>query len=68
MVQYCPTEMMWVNILNKPKQGMSFRKDWAMLMNCPIDYDDAVKRAHIHLELLRFESKSGELCADHIPQ
>ena len=68
MVQYCPTEMMWIDILNKPKQGALFRKDWAMLMNCPIDYDDVVKRTCTHLELLRFESKSGEPCADHIPQ
>ena len=40
-VQYCFTEMMSVNILNKPKQGAPFSKDHAMLMNCLIKYDDA---------------------------
>ena len=68
MVQYCPTEMALVSILNKPKQGTPFRKDRAMFMNCPINYDDAVKRTHTRPDLLRFENTSGESHADHIPQ
>ena len=39
-VEYCPTEEMWCDVLTKPKQGLAFRKDRAMLMNCPVDWTD----------------------------
>ncbi len=42
-IRYCPTEQMWSDVLNKPKQEAPFRKDRAMLMNVPIDYDDRVE-------------------------
>ena len=32
--------MMWADILNKPKQGKSFREFRSELMNVPLDYDD----------------------------
>ena len=36
-VQYCPTELMLVDMLNKHKQDVTLRKDRAMLMNCPLE-------------------------------
>jgi hypothetical protein len=32
-IMYCPTEIMWANVLTKPKQGASFRLDRSNLMN-----------------------------------
>jgi hypothetical protein len=43
-VVYCPTKIMWANILTKPKQGSPFRLDRSILMNVPINYDDNVER------------------------
>jgi hypothetical protein len=37
-LQYCPTELMWVDILTKPLQGAKFCLLRALLMNCPVDY------------------------------
>jgi hypothetical protein len=31
---------MWADILTKPLQGMAFRTMRAVLMNCPINYED----------------------------
>ena len=44
-IKYCPTKIMWADVLNKPKQGAAFRQDRAILMNVPIEYDDANERA-----------------------
>ena len=41
-IRHCPTKKMWSDILNKPKTGAAFRKDRAMLMNVPVEYDDHV--------------------------
>jgi hypothetical protein len=38
-VVYCPTKIMWANILTKPKQGGTFRLDCSILMNVPINYN-----------------------------
>ena len=46
-VEYCPTEKIWHDILNKPKQGASFRLDRSHLMNVPVKYDE-VYRARAH--------------------
>ena len=43
-IQHCPTEMMWADVLNKPKQGKSFREFRGELMNVPLDYDDGLER------------------------
>jgi len=51
-VQYCPTEKMWTDVLNKPEQGAKFRLDRAELMNVPVDYDDEVERRRTHPKLL----------------
>ena len=51
-VEYCPTEMMWADVLNKPKQGKGFRLDRSHLMNVPVDYDDEVERKATHPDLL----------------
>ncbi len=39
-LEYCPTEEIWCDVLTNPKQGKAFRKDRAMLMNCPFAYED----------------------------
>ena len=43
---------MWCDILNKPKQGASYRLDRSHLMNVPIEYDDDVERRLTHPALL----------------
>ena len=51
-MQYCPTEEMWCDMLNKPKSGTPFRKDRAKLMNVPVGYDDNIERMNTHPDLL----------------
>ncbi len=51
-MQYCPTEEMWSDVLNKPKNGTPFRKDRAKLMNVPVGYNDNVERMNTHPDLL----------------
>ena len=58
-IRYCPTEKMWSNVLNKPKQGGSFRKDQTMLMGVPEEYDDNVEYCRTHQELLPTEEKEN---------
>ncbi len=41
-VVYCPTEIMWADILTKPKQGGPLRLDRSILLNIPINYDNDV--------------------------
>ena len=40
VVEWKPTDDMWIDINNKPKMGLPFRKDRAMLMNFPINLPD----------------------------
>ena len=42
-IWYCLTKKMWSDVLNKPKQGAPFRKDRAVLMGIPEEYDDNVE-------------------------
>ena len=58
-IRYCPTEKMWSNVLNKPKQGAPFRKDRAMLMGIPVEYDDHVEYRRTQQELLPKEDKEN---------
>ena len=51
-VEYCPAEKMWCDILNKPKQGPSYRLERSHLINVPIEYDDNVERRCTHPALL----------------
>jgi hypothetical protein len=42
-LRYCPTDVMWANVLTKPLQGQKLRDMRAFLQNCPRDYDDDVE-------------------------
>jgi hypothetical protein len=42
-LRYCPTDVMWADILTKPLQGQKFRDMQAFLQNCPRDYNDDIK-------------------------
>ena len=37
---YCPTDLMWADILTKPLQGSKFRLMRAFLMNCSDTYSE----------------------------
>ena len=39
-IEHLGTEDMWVDVLTKPKQGKSFRKDRMKLMNCPLNWQE----------------------------
>jgi hypothetical protein len=39
-LRYCPTDVMWADVLTKPLQGSKFRTMRAFLMNCPVDYSE----------------------------
>ena len=39
-LRYCPTKLMWADVITKPLQGSKFREMRAILMNCPIDYSE----------------------------
>ena len=54
---HCPAEGMWADVLNKPKQGASFRRDRSHLMNVPTDYDDEIEQSRTHPKLLAFENE-----------
>ena len=51
-ISVCPTERMYADILNRPKQGLSFRKYRALPMNVPVDYDNALEGKNTHPEML----------------
>ena len=53
-IQYCPTDKMWSDVLNNPKQGALFCSDKAMLikMNLPLDYDDNDELKKTHADIL----------------
>jgi hypothetical protein len=42
-LRYCPTDVMWADVLTKPLQGQKFRDMRSFLQNCPRDYDDDVE-------------------------
>ena len=54
---------MWSDVINKPKQGAPFRKDRAILMGVPEEYDDNVDYHKTHLELLPNEDEEN---LDHV--
>ena len=43
VVEHKPTEEMWIDMQTKPKQGLPYRRDRSMLMNCPLDIPDETK-------------------------
>ncbi len=42
-MQYCPTEVMWADVLTKLLQGQKFRDMSAFLQNCSRSYDDDIE-------------------------
>jgi hypothetical protein len=42
-LQYCPTDIMWADVLTKPLHGQKFRDMRAFLQNCPRDYGDDIE-------------------------
>jgi hypothetical protein len=42
-LRYCPTDVMWADVLTKPLQGQKFRDMRAFLQNCPRDCDDDIE-------------------------
>ena len=42
-VRYCPTDVMWADVLTKPLQGQKFRDMRAFLQNCSRSYDDDIE-------------------------
>jgi hypothetical protein len=54
-VQYSPTEIMWADVLTKPKQGGPFCLGRSQLMNIPINYNDDVEHLKTHPLLLLSE-------------
>ncbi len=42
-LRYCPTDVMWADILTKPLQGQKFRDMRAFLQNFSRDYDNDVE-------------------------
>jgi hypothetical protein len=40
---YCPTDVMWADVLTKPLQGQKFRDMCAFLQNCSRDYNNDVE-------------------------
>ncbi len=50
-VIYCPTKIMWADVLAKPKQGGPFCLDRSILMNISINNDGNVERKLTHLLL-----------------
>ena len=51
-VENCPTEMMWLDILNKTKQGKTFCLFRGEFMNFPEDCDYKVEQINTHRYLL----------------
>jgi hypothetical protein len=41
-VRYCPTDVMWADVLTKPLQRQKFRDMRAFLQNCSRSYDDDI--------------------------
>jgi hypothetical protein len=65
-VVYYPTEIMWANILTKPKQGNPFRLDHSILMNIPINYDNN-KECNITHPLLIPKEERNNLINKRVP-
>ena len=51
-VEHCPAERMWMDMLNKPKQGTPYWVFRGALMNVPVLYDDEKERLETNPALL----------------
>ena len=47
-VKYFPTEEMWCDVFNNPKQGAYFRLHRSHLQNVPVEYNNKVERKRTH--------------------
>ena len=52
VIEHCPTEMMWADVLNNPKVVRPFRLDCSYIMNVPVDYDNNTELLKTHPDLL----------------
>ena len=64
---FCSTEIMWPNVLTKPKQGAPFRLDRSHLMNIPINYDNNAERFKTHPLLLPKDEHNAQM-DDRLPE
>ncbi|KAL7541404.1 hypothetical protein ACHAWF_006938 [Thalassiosira exigua] len=55
---------MWASVHTKPKQGLKFYTNRAIMMNCPIDYKDVASPALVHPKLLRHKKKKNSRPVD----
>ena len=44
-LRYCLTKQMWSDIFIKPLQGQKLRVMRAVIMNCPLDYDETIYKS-----------------------
>ena len=51
-IEHCPTEIMWVDVLSKPKGGRPFCLDCSYLMNVYMDYYNDIELLKTHPDLL----------------
>jgi hypothetical protein len=60
-VMYCPTEIMWADVLTKPKQGAPFCLDRSHLMSILINYDDNDECSKTHPLLLPKDERNTRM-------
>ena len=58
-IRYCPTKNMWSKVINKPKQGTSFRKDYAIMVDVPEEYNNNKEYHRTHPDLLSPKDKEN---------
>ena len=56
-LEYCTTELMWINMHTEPKQGTPFRLNRSKLMSIPVEYDDEKEKRNTNPMLLPSEKK-----------
>ena len=62
-IQHEGTDKMWSDVLTKPEQGRPLYIMRAKLMNCPVDYDGAIKAVLIHPKLLPYDNEDATTSA-----
>ena len=56
-LEYFPTELMWIDMYTKPKQGTPFWLNWSMSMNILVEYDDGYEGKTLTLCFCRRKKK-----------
>ena len=67
-IEHMGTDKMWLDVLNKPKQGKVFREFRGHLMNVAEDYDDDVERRNTHPLLLPAEENISSNVSETLKQ